>query len=195
MDEPTPARSSLPWPAVVVATVLALVAAGFVIALGTGDDETSAPPVDGALELTPADATPGDPFEAEIIDADGTRGTLADRVGEPMVVNFFASWCTPCITEMPDLEAAHREVGDDIHFVGLAVQDRPEDAERITEDTGITYDWARDPRGDVANAIGVTQMPTTVFISADGEVVHRHSGVIDDDELLALIDEHLGSDR
>lgn len=192
MDDSTPARRRLPWQAVAAATVLALLAAGTVIVLGGRGDDAAAPTSDGTLELTPTDEQVGDLLDIELVQPDGTTATLADRVGRPMVVNFFASWCTPCITEMPDLEEAHRQVVDDVQFVGLAVQDRPEDAARIVETTGITYDWARDPRGDIANAAGVTQMPTTIFIDADGDVVHRQPGVVDQEELLDLVAEHLG---
>ncbi|MGK2929885.1 MAG: TlpA family protein disulfide reductase, partial [Acidimicrobiales bacterium] len=120
-------------------------------------------------------------------------GVLRDLAGaEPLVVNLFASWCPPCIAEMPDFEAVSAALGDEVRFFGLAVTDRPEDASRIVEETGVTYDWSRDIQGDIAAGFGVTTMPSTIFITKDGEVAHIQSGALDQDRLRALIDEHLG---
>ncbi len=210
MSSPTPTTSSddgtpsppdtrrrLPVSAVVAATVLATIAAiGVLVALGGSDDAGVADErrSDGTLELTPLEEAPG--ADTEALDLaftwpDGTEGTLAEVVEGPTVVNFFASWCPPCIAEMPDFEAVSQDLAGQVTIFGLAVQDRPADAERIVDQTGITYAWARDVRGDIANAVGAVQMPTTFFV-ADGEVVSLHTGALDADELRALIESELG---
>lgn len=189
-------RSRLPWQAVVAATVLAALAALVVIAVMGGSDDTSAEAgstTGGTLGLTPIDeAAAGDPLEIDVTWPDGGSLPLADTIEGPTVVNFFASWCPPCIAEMPDFEDVSQEVAGDVEFIGLAVQDRTADATRIVEETGITYRWARDGKGDVASAAQVTQMPATMFIDADGEVVSVHSGALDADELRELIESELG---
>ena len=189
-------RSRLPWQAVVAATVLAALAALLVIAVMGGSDDTSAEAgstTGGTLGLTPIDeAAAGDPLAIDVTWPDGESLPLADTVEGPTVVNFFASWCPPCIAEMPDFEDVSQEVAGDVEFIGLAVQDRTADATRIVEETGITYRWARDGKGDVASAAQVTQMPATMFIDADGEVVSVHSGALDADELRELIESELG---
>jgi cytochrome c biogenesis protein CcmG/thiol:disulfide interchange protein DsbE len=188
-------RRALPWQAVVAATVLALIAAGLVLAaLADGNGDTRAVEATDTVELTPADQVPkGDPLDIEFTDVDGTTSTLRDQLGDaPMVVNFFASWCPPCIGEMPDFEAVSQDLGDRVDFFGLAVTDRPEDASRIVEETGVTYPWSRDIRGDIAGAAEVVQMPTTMFISADGTIEAFHAGAVDQEKLRALIEEHLG---
>ena len=189
-------RSRLPWQAVVAATVLATLAALVVVLVlggGDGDDAATGPTTEGTLGLTPAgDATGAAPLDIVVAWPDGEEAPLADSLEGPTVVNFFASWCAPCIAEMPDFEAVSQEVAGDVGFVGLAVQDRTADATRIVEDTGVTYPWARDARGDVANAALVTQMPATMFVDASGEVVSVHSGALDADELRDLIESELG---
>lgn len=186
-------RSALTWPVLAVATVLAVFAAGGVLllAMSGGDDDADKTP---SLTLTPeADVATGDPLDIAFTDVDGETGTLRDLLdGRPVVVNFFASWCTPCIAEMPDFEAVAQDVGDDVLFIGLAVQDRPEDATRIVDSTGITYRWSRDIRGDIANAFGATNMPTTIFLNPDGSEADAHSGALDADDLRAAISEALG---
>ncbi len=198
MSEPSRSRPALPWQAIVAATVLALTAAGMVLVFASGDGEAAG---DGStaqtLDLRPDEGLDDrDPLDVEFTDVDGATGTIRDVVadadGAPVVVNFFASWCPPCISEMPDFEAVSQALGDEVVFFGLAVQDRPEDASRIVDDTGITYDWSRDIRGDIVGAAGVVQMPSTLFVSADGEIVEIQGGALDPDRLRDLIEEHLG---
>lgn len=193
MAEP-PSSRALPWQAVVATTVLAFLAASgvFFLLSDNGDDDRA---TDGTLELQPldGDATDEDPLTVPFTMQDGETGSLADLVGDrPMVVNFFASWCPPCIEEMPDFESVSEELEGQVRFVGLAVQDRPEDAERIVEQTGISYEWFRDIRGDIVAATGVVQMPTTMLIDEGGEIVEIQPGALDATALRALIAEHLG---
>ena len=193
-DSSSRSRRALPWQAIVAATVLALTAAAMVFVLMPGgDEEPAADQTRQTLPLTPADEVAGDPLEVAYTDADGSTGTLADRLdGRPLVVNFFASWCAPCVKEMPDFESVARELEADVDFFGLAVNDRPEDAEDIVDQTGVTYPWSRDIDGDIANAAQVVQMPTTMFIASDGTIEEVHAGALDADGLRALIEEHLG---
>lgn len=182
-------------PAVLVATVLAALAAAAVLVLlgGSDDGDTVTTAPTGSLELSPADEVgQGDPLSVPFTTRDGGEQTLDEVIEGPTVVNFFASWCPPCVKEMPDFQDVSQELDGRVAFFGLAVNDRPEDAERIVEQTGVTYDWGRDVDGRVANAAGALNMPTTMFVDAEGEVVEVHSGALDADELRALVDEHLG---
>ncbi|MDZ7674497.1 MAG: TlpA disulfide reductase family protein [Acidimicrobiales bacterium] len=195
MTEPTRTRSPITWPAVAVATLLALLAAGAVLLLASDDGSDDTQPADGALDLRLEDEVPsGDPADIEFTDPDddsaGTIGGLID--GRPMVVNFFASWCTPCVAEMPDFQTVSEELDGRVDFVGLANQDRPEDAARTVETTGVTYPWYRDARGDIVAATGSVQMPTTAFFDAEGNMVEVHAGALDAGELRSMIEEHLG---
>ena len=188
-------RPALPWQAVVAATVLALTAAAMVLVFAGSDDD----PVDetprATLPLQPLaeGASDRDPLDVEFTDVDGTTGTLRELVDDrPVVVNFFAEWCTPCVKEMPDFQTVSQRLEGRVDFVGLAVNDRPEDTTRIVEETGITYPWTRDIRGDIASAAGVVNMPSTMFIADDGTIAELHTGAVDAERLLALIEEHLG---
>lgn len=122
---------------------------------------------------------------------DGGRASLADLAGEPAVVNFWASWCPPCVAEMPDFERVHLDVADEVRFVGINTQDRLPEAQRLVEETGVTYDLGLDPDGELFREFGVVSMPSTFFVTAEGTIAHRHAGLLTEAQLRELIDEHL----
>jgi thiol-disulfide isomerase/thioredoxin len=157
-------------------------------AAGTEDDADG--PV-GTIELTPDQPAPSD--EVSFRTFEGQEVPLANIRGLPTVVNFFSSTCTPCITEMPAFEEVYQEVdGEQVAFLGLAVADRAEAAQDLVEQTGVTYPTAQDPENAVFDALGGTVLPTTVLLSADGEIVATHYGELDADELRAFLADELG---
>lgn len=122
---------------------------------------------------------------------DGSTKALSDLPEGPVVLNFFASWCPPCIAEMPAFEEVSQAMGTEVRFIGLAMQDRPENALRIVEDTGVTYEIGQDPNGDVMRQMGGLAMPTTVFIDANRVVQRVHSGALTAEALSDMITEEL----
>jgi thiol-disulfide isomerase/thioredoxin len=176
----------LPWRLVAASTLLALCAATatYVVLDDGGDDSPT-----GTIELTPDD---GDADGVAFRTFDGVEVPLSSLRGGPTLVNFFASTCVPCVTEMPAFEEVFQELGDEVAFLGLAVADRPEDAQALVERTGVTYPTAQDPDSAVITALGGSVLPTTVLLDADGEIVATHSGELDADELRALLADELG---
>lgn len=122
---------------------------------------------------------------------DGATTTLAAHEGTPMVVNFWASSCLPCVTEMPDFERVHHDVRDQVTFVGLAVNDREDAARELAADTGVTYELGFDSSGIIRQSGGAV-LPTTVFVAADGTILETHALVLDEAELRQKLDEHFG---
>src|SRR5690606_19504067 len=185
------ATRRLPLFAVVVATALALAAALAVVAV-LGDDEPRAGGTTDGYEMTPAGELPDSVGDVRLVALDGGPDrALGELLGtRPVVVNFFASWCAPCVEEMPAFERVHQELGDQVRFVGVNRPDRPEDAGRIIDRTGITYEVVRDPGGLLESLEGLV-MPTTALITADGQVVRLHSGPMNADQLRTAIDEEL----
>lgn len=172
---------------------LAAVAVALAAAACGGDDG------DGAAPAT----VPRDRVELEVPDTDdltdavlpglaGGRVAFADYAGRPVVVNFFASTCVPCVTEMPALEAVHRELGGAVAFVGVATNDPVDDALALVERTGVTWDLARDAQGEFIAAVGGVALPTTLLVDGEGRIVETHVGAIDADDLRALLRDELG---
>lgn len=184
------ASPRIPLRLVLTGTVLALIAAAATVVLLSDDDAIDDGPA-GSIELD-AEAEPADPDTVTYTTFEDQVVPLASLRGKPVLVNFFASYCAPCIREMPALEAAHQAVGDQVTFLGLAMQDRPEEALALVERTGVTYQVAQDRDGSVITALGGIVLPTTVLLDAEGEVVASRAGELTEEQLLALIADELG---
>lgn len=153
----------------------------------SGDDQDPAPP-----PLVGGDPT-GQPLPAANFSMlEGGLRSFAHYRGTPLVINFFASWCPPCVAEMPAFESVHRELGGEVGFLGVNLRDSVGNATELVERTGVTYDIARDPAGELAEALGVVAMPSTVFVSAEGVVVGTQAGEVSADQLRQKVEELLG---
>lgn len=120
---------------------------------------------------------------------DGTTVKLSDFRGKPVVLNLWASNCPPCVQEMPAIERVHQQLKDRVTFVGVDTQDPSrDDADKLVAKTGVTYDLVVDQNGELAQALDVVVLPTTVLVDANGRVVTSKAGAVDEDRLNALID-------
>lgn len=155
---------------IAAAVAIALVAVLVAVVLVTSRSSSPSNDSDATAGMPPEDMT--------LTMLDGSTGSLADYRGRPLVVNFFASWCAPCLAEMPGFEQVHQDLGDQVAFLGVNLQDRVADGQRVVDQTGVTYDIARDPDGALFQHFGAAAMPTTVFVDAQGRVIDVHSGEI-----------------
>ncbi len=183
----TPAPTTAPAPAVAPTTAPP--------ATRPPEPATEAAPTQEDVEA--ADGSNGDGEHEPVPDVrfryfDGSEGTLADFAGTPTVINFWASWCPPCITEMPAFEAVHIELTPQVAFLGFNVGDDPGEARELAERTGVTYPLAEDPDSTIFQNFGGFGMPTTVFVDRQGMIVHMISSRLRAQDLRGLIAEHLG---
>lgn len=118
--------------------------------------------------------------------------SLGDFRGRDLVVNFWASWCIPCRTEMPLLQSAHREVHGAVEFVGVDSNDTRSGAVSFLSKVHVTYLTLFDPDGQVASRYGLVGFPTTVFISARGRILGLHMGQLNAGTLKEALDEAFG---
>ncbi len=122
----------------------------------------------------------------------GGRVRLAELRGRPVVLNFWASWCPPCLAEMPEFERVHRRLGDRVAFLGVNQRDQAHAAEQLARRSGVTYPLAVDAAGRAFDAFGGLGMPTTVLIRADGTVADIFAGQLDEALLRERIRRVLG---
>ncbi len=183
-------RRALDGRTLLVCALVALVAAlaaGLLVSRFTsdgGDDDGDSLALG---ELTPAEQAP----DVALTRFDGSATSLGDYAGQPLVVNFWGSWCQPCVDEMPDLEEVHQAVGEDVTFLGVNIQDEPEAAQALADRTGVTYDLVRDVDGELTRALGVTNFPTTVLILPDGTVVDTIQRKVSADRLCEKVGQSL----
>ena len=107
-----------------------------------------------------------------VYDKDGNAVKLSDFRGKPTIVNFWASWCGPCKSEMVDFETAYAEYGDKIHFLMVnltdGMQETMESAQKFLEATEYSFPVYYDLDRDAATTYGVYSIPTTCFFDAGG---------------------------
>lgn len=134
---------------------------------------------------TAPQASTGPSAAADVVlqDFDGNPVTISSLEGRPLVINFWASWCPACFSEMPSLEKVYQTHRDSVQFLGINLGKDIEAALSVVEQTGVTYPLARDPQGETFAAFGGYGMPTTVFLDRDGRVIELYTGELTVDEL------------
>jgi thiol-disulfide isomerase/thioredoxin len=129
-------------------------------------------------------------LDAEVSTLDGDPVELADLVGGPLVVNFFAETCPPCVAEMPTFEAIAKEFAPDVTFIGVSEDATADAARRIVATTGITYSVLWDRDGTALTTFQALGMPTTLFVDSDGFILELHTGALSADDLRERLAEH-----
>ena len=169
------ARGKVNWPILVagLAIVAGLVA---VLASGFGNDPHALPDVRTGT-VAPL---------WKMADLDGQEWSLEALKGEPVVLNFWSTWCGPCKYEHPLLLQAAREVPE-VKFLGVIYSDEPDAVRRYLAAKGTAYPHLVDPGGHAAIDYGVGGVPETFFIDRRGTIVHKQVGPLDPTTLKAML--------
>lgn len=177
-----------------VAVMACLIAAGVGATLGwavfrTRASRGAAGPVP-AVESARLRGNPvGQPAPAFTLrDAEGEELALNDVKGRPLLINFWATWCGPCRTEMPVIEAAYQKHTDDgLVVLAIDVRENPELARTFAGWLGVTFTLLDDGSGEVANRYRVTAFPTSFFVDRDGVIRAWQVGEMNE----AVLERHL----
>lgn len=156
-----------------------LILAGLVLALiqGVGGDRQ-------------AESTIGEAPDFTLEAFDGSTLSLADHEGQPVLLYFWASWCTPCKTEAPLMEKLWAEYRDRGYlFIGMNIWDSETEARAFAEDYGLTFPLVRDRENKVYLDYGVESLPLAFFLQPDLEVDRRHLGELKEAELRSMLDD------
>ena len=134
-----------------------------------------------------------DYIDLELVDKDGNPVKLSDYEGKFIALNFFGTWCTYCMQEMPALEKVYSEYeGDDFVIILLNATTTEKISEEEVgqwyEEGGYTMPMMMDLDGVALNTYPVQGFPTTYFISKEGKVMGAISGMLDEETLLSIIE-------
>ena len=125
----------------------------------------------------------------------GNEIELADlfQQGRPVVVNFWAGVCPPCRQEMPDFQNLYEERKDEIILIGVDVGQftqlgSQQDARNLLQELNITYPTGYVESDSLLREYSVFEMPTTVFLTPDGEVFSKHGGFMTGDQMRSRVE-------
>ena len=195
---PTTTRSRMAGYAVLVVAVLAAIGAGTYLLVGGGDSKSGAPTslsATGATYPNTGVLDPNRPKEGEkapnfaLADARDTTKVhqLSDYAGKAVVLNWYASWCGPCATEIPEFQQAQDSLRDQVVFLGIDYEEDPGQATGILDNLNATYPAVLDPSGAVAEHYRVGQggggLPTTFFVDKDGILRGQVTGRVTPEKL------------
>ena len=156
---------------------------------GAAPGEQGAPAAAGRIDRKRAGAmAPG----AAFLDPDGEPAYFADFRGKPLLVNLWATWCAPCITEMPTLDAlAEREQGLQVLAISQDIDGKEKVDAFFAERRFSALEPYLDPDLELMGAIGIASLPTTILYDGEGREVWRLMGIEDwtGPRAAALIDE------
>jgi len=167
-----------------LAVVVVAVAVALIVTLAGGQaKKTGPPPLAKSFSL----AQLGKP---------GSRVTLASYAGKPVIVNFFASWCTPCQRETPMLARFYVSMHGRVRVIGVDSNDEAASALRFVRKTGVSYPVGSDPYpATTTTSYGVYALPQTFFLNARHQIVLHILGALTTKDLtkgVSLMDRDRG---
>jgi peroxiredoxin len=122
-------------------------------------------------------------------DADGNQVALDSLAGQPLVLNFWYSSCQPCKKELPLLGETAKRLDGTVRFVGINMLDDGERAREFAADHGADYLQLLDHDAVLQTEVGIVVPPTTLFVAADGTIVHQKAGELSAGELESALAE------
>ena len=128
-------------------------------------------------------------FTVPLYGAEGGSFTLSQARGKPVVVNFWATWCTPCVNELPYFEAIYEKYGDAIALVAVHSDLVTDNVDEFLAGENLAMPFALDETGEVIASLGgSTMLPMTVILDRDGKIVYNKVGSVTQELLESLIE-------
>ena len=189
---------SIRWKRATTLVSLAALAALLLAACGSALSGESDPA--GGVASTATNNQPATDFQIDLYHGgglvDGAETSLSEVLGldRPVVLNMWAGLCPPCRLEIPDFQEVSQEFGDEISIVGLDVGPftnlgSSQDGQALIQELGITYLTGTTTDPAVVKEYELLGMPATYFITPDGQIRQRWTGLLTADKLRQLVQE------
>lgn len=170
-SETTEPKIKLSW----IGLILLLAFGGVWLIRSVGGPTTGS----AAAQLEPA-PIPGHPApEISLVSTTGQRVKLSDFKGQPVLINFWATWCTPCRLEIPYLQAVYEDPGNELVILGVnATSQDGGDINGFIRELGMTYPVLLDTEGQASNAYQARGLPVSIFVDRNGIVHEVYRGLL-----------------
>ena len=127
-----------------------------------------------------------------VYDYSGNPCTPDDMLGKPLVVNFWATWCGPCTSELPGFNNLCNEYAGRVNFMMVNVEDGNDRTVKMVydfvQDNNYTFPLYYDLYGEASRKYSIRSIPMTLFIDSNGKVVEQHVGSMDEQTVRAKIE-------
>ena len=179
---------------VIFAVLIAAAVYAYTALRGTVTPESNLSSPSGQIpDSAPSATTPRQKApDFTVVDADGKQAKLSDMLGKPVVLNFWASWCSPCKSEMPEFNEVYKELGGEVQFMMVNMTDGQRETvasgSKYVSDQQFSFPVYFDTEQNAAYTYGIRSIPTTIFIDKDGYIVSAAQGSIDENALRKGID-------
>lgn len=170
----------------------------------TAEESTAPPESETAKETTTVttaattkattekdDSTP----DFTVLDASGNEVKLSDFYGKPIIINFWATWCEPCKSELPAFNNIYNEYGDKVTILMINLTDGSRDTvdgvKKFAEDNGYDFPIYFDTEQSAAQAYGLYSVPVSVYIDGKGELYGINTGSMSEETIKRHLDDML----
>jgi len=166
--------------------IAVLLLAGLSVAACSEPDRDPANAPRSTADLPSSASAPVDPLDdpfdvpaMQLTTLDGGDIQIGPSAGRVQIINFWATWCAPCLQEIPDLNELHQELGPQgFEVIGVAKKQGPETVRPFVSKHDIQYPIVPDSLGKVGEELGpVYVLPTSLVVNADGQVIYQVSGI------------------
>jgi thiol-disulfide isomerase/thioredoxin len=118
----------------------------------------------------------------ELLSTDGNLVSLSGQEGKVVVVNFWATWCGPCVQEIPMFQQFHEKYAPDLVILGVNEQENAEDVREFVRQFEVTYPVLLDRDADLAPVFRLMALPVTVFVDQEGMLRYHHVGAMSEEQ-------------
>lgn len=136
------------------------------------------------LQVQPISSGNQEAVDFEILNINQERVNLSDYFGKPIIINAWASWCTPCCEELPYFQNSYEKHSGDVEFLMInltdGISETYEDTIKFVNDNNYSFPIYFDIYGQATKAYGIYSIPRTLFINESGELVKDFTGMINE---------------